>query len=90
MANVRLDATSSYVGPQGDLEWRTFVDLELTLLADIPDSALEAVKREYPLKADRLRIPGVRKALASYVLEGFESRRIMGYSGQIWRGELVG
>ena len=88
--NARLDEPLFYVGADGDLEWRTFVDLELTLLDGIPDLAMDAVKKEYPLEGDRLRISSVRKALAPYILEGFKSRRIMGYSGPIWSGKIVG
>ena len=90
MVNARLDEPLFYVGVDGDLEWRTFVDLELTLLDGIPDLAVEAVRREYPLDGDRLRISRVRKALASYVLEGFECRHIIGHSGPIWSGKILG
>ncbi len=80
---------ASYVDANADTAWCQKVRIVATLCEELPDSIAAALRREHGIShGDRRKTKYVRAAVAPYVAEAFETRRVHGWDGPIWQTEL--
>ncbi len=81
---AKVDPRADYVGVRNDAAWQERVGLRVTLRPEIPAAIRDAMEREYGAFRGEFVIEGVRRAMADYVTEALESRRVRGYEGGLW------
>ena len=72
-----------YVGQRNDTEWHQRVDIVATVSPALEEEVRESIMREHDCGAE-LRIERVRRAVARYVIEWLEGRRLHGIDTPIW------
>jgi hypothetical protein len=78
-----------YVDAAADADWHKKVRVAAYLRDDIPESVLAALRQEYRVAtSDHWKTRPVRAAVAPYIAEAFEARRVHGWNGPIWRAEI--
>lgn len=81
--------SAAYVSGDGDAEWRRKVRVIARLDNALPDRIVAALRREYCLPDGHAwRTRPVRAAVAPYVMDAFEARRVHGWDGPVWRTEI--
>jgi hypothetical protein len=75
----------SYVGASGDADWHKKVRIVASLRDDVPGTIAAALRQEHGMIDGYLQTKPVRAAVAIYVAEAFEARRVHGWEGPIWQ-----
>jgi hypothetical protein len=79
---------SAYVDDSGDVEWRKTVRILLRFNEAVPQPIVAALRQEYGLHdGDAWRTRPVKAAVAPYVIDGFEARRVHGWPDAVWKAE---
>ena len=84
VVSAEVRPTLGYVGIEHDADWHAEATMRLRLKDDVPDAMREAIRYEYGLVTDELKIGPVRKALINYVRGDYLNRRYEGFAGPIW------
>jgi hypothetical protein len=80
---------SSYVDDSGDTEWRRTVRIVVQLHENLPETVIVALRREYSLhEGHAWQTRPVKAAVAPYVMDAFEARRVHGWEGPVWRTKM--
>lgn len=88
--SATVSAGDDYVDSQDGDEWNTRVTLEVKALPSVPAAIVivEALNQEYGTNDGTFSLENVRLAMKRYVAEALESRRVLGYGGQLWTVSL--
>lgn len=79
----------TYTGEEGDIDWNTKVCVIAELRDDLPPLVREALQKEFNLQQQKRQTTRpVRLALAEYVKQTLEARRVRGWDGPVWRAEV--
>lgn len=82
--------SDGYLGPEFDHEWHRVGRLFIELVPELPPQAARALLAEMglgPGHASPLMIKGPYPVMR-YLLKDYETRRIEGYLGPVWRGRI--
>lgn len=78
-----------YVNAAADADWHRKVRVVASLLRDLPSTVHAALQREYGLASrDQWVTRPVRAAVAPYIADAFETRRVHGWNGPVWRTQI--
>lgn len=75
--------SDEYVGDSGDSEWHTFTSIAVELNPRLPRSVAESVMLEHQCEKT-LRLRRIRRAVAQYLIDWLEGRRLRGVAEPVW------
>ena len=81
--SARRGPKERYVGRRNDTEWHQRVDIVAAVSGALEEEVRESIMREHNCGAE-LRIKRVRRAVARYVIEWLEGRRLHEIDTPIW------